>query len=295
MEDNIGLILEGGGMRGAYTSGVLDFFHDEGIDFPLVTSASSAAIIGSSYIAKQRGRNYEILMEMGKNHKSISFERMIREKELFSMDFIFDKIPNELVPFDYESFSKAASKFIIGTTDLNTGSTVYHDSYGSKEDLLSIIRASCSLPILAPSISYKGNNLMDGGIGEAIPIKPSIDRGYRRHVVILSRNRGYIKKATKLNWLYKRVFKKHPEFAKLLKDRHILYNRTIKTLLEMEKRGEVFLIQPEEPLKVSRIEKSSEKLDQLYIQGYTEAKEKSWALQQFFTKQAPYYEKNMTS
>lgn len=297
MLDDVGLVLEGGGMRSAYTAGVLDFFLDKEMEFPLVSTASAGALIGSSFIAKQRERNYEILTTLGKNPESISYRRVLRQKDLFGMDFIFDKIPNELIPFDFDSFSQANSKFVIGTTNIDTGKPIHYDTYQTKDELLKIIRASSSLPILAPSVSFKGNNLMDGGISDPIPIKPSMDNANKKHIVVLTRNRGYVKKATKLNWLFKRAFKDHPAFAKALKERHITYNKKMKMLLEMEERGEVFIIQPEEPLVASRIERNKSKLNNLYTQGYREVEKKRSALDNFLkgTKKTIYFEKNISS
>lgn len=281
LEGNTGLLLEGGGMRVAYTAGVLDLFLDKGIEFPVIATASAGALIGSSYIAKQRERNHRMLTEIVRNPKSISFKRMIQDRELYSMDYIFDQIPNEIAPLDFEVFSQSSSKFVIGTTDINTGHPVYHDTYNTKEELFKIIRASCSLPVLASSIVYQDLDLMDGGVSDPIPIKPLMDAGMKKHVVILTRNKGYIKKGTKLNWLFKRIFHQKPNLQKLLRDRHLLYNQTMKNLLDMEKRNEVFIIQPEVPLAASRIERNKDKLQNLYVQGYKEAEKKSEALKQF--------------
>ncbi|QHS21891.1 patatin family protein [Virgibacillus sp. MSP4-1] len=301
MEHHTGLMLEGGGMRCAYTVGVLDFFMDNNMEFPYVATASAGALIGSSFIAGQRDRNYRILKELGKNPESISFKRMFQKRELFNMEYIFDKVPNKIVPLDFDAFTKAKSQFIIGTTDINTGKPLYYDSFHEKEDLFTIIRASCSLPVLSPSVSYEGLDLMDGGVSNPIPIQPLIDRGIEKNVVILTRNKGYTKKATKLNWLYKRLFKDKPELRRLLQNRHILYNQTMHQLREMEKQNKVFIMQPEAPLSASRIEKSHQKLEQLYIQGYQEAEKNAEALQAFLSSSSdektsvPYIEENVPS
>ncbi|MUK89251.1 patatin family protein [Ornithinibacillus sp. L9] len=297
MKYNANLVLEGGGMRGAYTAGVLDFFHDQGIEFPLVTSTSSAALVGSSYIAKQRGRNYKILEQIWKNSQSISFLRMLQHKELFSMDFIFNTLSNDSFPIDFDTLSKTPTKFVIGTTDMNTGKPFYFDHYETKSDLLNLIRASCSLPVLAPSVSYKNKELMDGGISDAIPINPSIASGTPKHVVVLTRNQGYVKKPSNLHWLFKRVFKDYPNFINLLKTRHNLYNQTMQMLLKMEQQGEVFIIQPQKPLKASRIERNKDKLRLLYMQGYEEAENKLKDLQRFLknSDQSYYFQDNISS
>lgn len=281
MADNVGLILEGGGMRGIYTAGVLDFFCDAGIDFPLVATASSGALIGSYYKAKQRGKNYQVFEQIMRNPEAISFKRMLTHKEIFGMDFIFDTIPKELVPLDFHSFSTSNTQFIIGTTDILTGKACYQDTYTSKDELLKMIRASCSLPILASIVSYNGRDLVDGGVSDPIPITPSLNQGYRKNVVILTRNKGYVKKATTLNWFYKSVFKNYPELRRLLKERHIIYNQTMHRLREMEKQNKVFILQPNEPLIAKRIERNKKVLHDLYMQGYREAEQKRDELNQY--------------
>lgn len=298
LEYEAGLMLEGGGMRSAFTVGVLDYFLDQQIEFPYVATASAGALIGSSYIAKQRDRNTKLLEEIGKNQETISIKRLLQKRELFSMDFIFDKLANQLVPLEFDSFSQANSEFIIGTTEINTGKTVFYDTFETQKNLSTIIRASCSLPVLAPSVSYNDKQLIDGGVSDPIPISPLLEKGLKKHVVVLTRNKGYLKKPTKLNWFFKRFFKDKPELVKLLRNRHLIYNETMKRLLAMEQRNEVFIIQPEMPPKASRIEKSNQKLEALYHQGYQEAERKRQSLQSFLEtskKTTPYAEKNLPS
>ena len=278
-----GLILEGGGMRGAYTAGVLDFFQDKGIEFPFVSATSSSALIGSYYVAKQKGANIEILQNILSNREAISFKRLLRQKELFEMDYIFHTIPTRLVPLNFETFAQAQAKYVIGTTDIYTGEPVYFDHYPRKDDLLSLIRASSSLPILASVVNYDGKQLMDGGIADPIPIRPSIACGNQKHVVILTRNRGYVKRKTRLNWLFKKVFREYPAFQKVLKQRHILYNQTLSQIYELEKRKQVFILMPEAPIESTRTERNGKKLHALYVQGYREAEKQEAALRRFLS------------
>ncbi|WP_245544986.1 patatin-like phospholipase family protein [Lentibacillus jeotgali] len=291
-------MLEGGGMRCAFTVGVLDYFLDKQIEFPSVATASAGALIGSSYIAKQRHRNTNLLAAIGKNRDAISIIRLLKKKELFSMDLIFDKLANQTFPLEFQSFSQASTRFIVGTTDINTGRPVFYDQFDKQKDLSAIIRASCSLPVLAPSIAYKGKQLIDGGVSDPIPITPLIEQGLSKHVVVLTRNKNYVKKPTKLNWFYKRLFKEKPELIKLLRNRHLRYNEIMDKIRAMEARNEVFIIQPEEPLEASRIEKSHHKLEALYYQGYQVAQEKHQALLDFLEsseKPSSYVEENLSS
>lgn len=268
-----GLILEGGGMRGAYTAGVLDYFQDHGVEFPFVVGASAGACVATSYISHQRERNYKVLVEYGSHPEYISFKRLLKGQPLFGMDFIFDTLPNQLVPFDYESFKSSQNKLVIATTDIHTGKPIYYDQFNHKDELLKIVRASSSLPFIASSISYQGRELMDGGISDPIPINPSIYAGNQKHVVVLTRNKGYYKKAMKFKTFIRRKYKNYPQFIYAMEKRHEKYNQTLKQLRIMEQAGEVFIIQPKHPLEVSRVERDKHKLHQLYVQGYEETGE----------------------
>ncbi|WP_079480472.1 patatin-like phospholipase family protein [Halobacillus salinus] len=276
-----GLILEGGGMRGAYTAGVLDYFMDEKIHFPYVVGASAGACNGSSYVAGQRGRNYEVIVEYGSHPEYISYKRMFTHKQLFGMDFIFDTLPNQLVPFDYEAFQNRKTTFVVATTDMKSGESLFYEDFPNRESLLKVIRASSSLPLVAPSIEYDGRELMDGGIADPVPIQPSIDKGNKKHVIISTRNDGYVKKKMKLGWYFLRRYKNYPLFANALLGRHLKYNRQMEQLKQMEDEGSAFVIQPIHPLKVSRIERNRDRLHALYEQGYREAEEQRSQLEHF--------------
>ncbi|KGX86895.1 patatin-like phospholipase family protein [Pontibacillus litoralis] len=282
--DKSALILEGGGMRGAYTAGVLDFLMDHNIHFPYVVGASAGACNGSSYISKQKGRNYEILVEFSKHPDYISFRNMLHKKGLFGMDFLFDTLPNRLAPFDYDGFFQsvhAGQKFVVGTTDVRTGEPIYFDTFHNGESLLKIIRASSSLPIIAPIIQYKERELLDGGIGDPIPIQPSLNAGNKKHVLVLTRNEGYVKQKIKFSWFFRKKFKDYPMLTKALEVRHEKYNESTKLIEQMERNNEAFIIRPKHPLTVSRVERNSQKLHSLYEQGYLEVAERKDELMKF--------------
>ncbi|WP_028782573.1 patatin-like phospholipase family protein [Thalassobacillus devorans] len=279
--EQTGLVLEGGGMRGTYTAGVLDYLLDMDLHFPYVTGASAGASNGSSYVARQRGRNYQVLVGYGDHPEYISYTRAFRQKELFGMDFIFDKLPNELVPFDYDTFEARDTHFSVATTDMKTGEAHHYDDFPDRSSLLTIMRASCSIPLISPMISYDGKNLMDGGIADPVPIEQSIRHGNEKHVVILTRNQGYIKKRMRLGWYLQRKFKQYPKFVESLLTRHDKYNHLTKRLHELEKEGKVFIIRPEEQLAVGRIERNKQKLHDVYMQGYEEMKKNEKALEDF--------------
>lgn len=279
--DDVGLVLEGGGMRGTYTAGVLELLMDENINIPFVTGVSAGICNGSSYVSKQKRRNYEVLIEYGDHPEYISYKHIFTKRQLFGMDFIFDTLPNHLVPFDYEAFKKQASTFVVGTTDMETGESLYFDQFPDRESLLRIVRASSSIPLIAPSINYGGKQLMDGGIADPIPIGPSIDHGNRKHVIVLTQGEGYMKKKMKFGWYLTRKYRKYPLFVKTLLNRHNRYNQQLKKIKEMEDKGEAFIIRPMRPLEVSRIERNRNRLHNLYMQGYEEAQSQLENLSEF--------------
>lgn len=281
IENDVGLVLEGGGMRGMYTAGVLDCLSDWGLKFPLVASTSSSALIGSYFVSEQRGQIYEAYNYLADNYRIISFKRMMTHKELFRMDLLFQLVPEKAAPFDFRAFTEAGVKLLISTTDILTGSVVYHDAFPSSDILFTLVRASSSLPALAPSVAYEGKLLVDGGVADPIPIKASIERGYRRNVVIMTRNRGYLKQPSRLGWAYRRLFRPYPELIQLLKNRHEIYNSTTREIQKMDRDREVFLICPEKPLVAGRTERNKRVLQELYRQGYTEMQQKKEALRSF--------------
>lgn len=286
--EQTGLVLEGGGMRGAYTAGVLDFFLDADLHFPYVVGASAGACNGTSYVARQKGRNYKVLVEYGGHPEYISYKRAITKRELFGMDFIFNKLPNELVPFDYDGFFQHSkkTKFVVGTTDVHTGLPMYYDFFEDGPTLLSLIRASSSLPFIAPMIHHEGKQLLDGGIADPIPISASLQEGNTKHVVISTRNPGYRKDKMKFSWLMKRKFKDYPNLTQALENRHERYNKTVEQVDDLVEQGNAFIIQPKKPLAVSRIERNRDKLHALYQQGYEEAESQYEALHDFLTSSA---------
>ncbi len=269
---NAGLVLEGGGMRGVYTAGVLEYFLDQGISFPYVIGVSAGAAMAASYLSMQKGRNKQVNIGYVNDPRYISWRNFIKTGQAFGMDFIFDEIPNQLVPYHYDQFYQNATEFVVGTTDCVSGTPIYFskDDYG--KDMLKVLRASSSLPFLAPEIHYKGKVLLDGGISDPIPLKKSIQDGNKRNVVVLTRNEGYQKKPSKIQFLVKRKYSHYSGLQKAIANRYQVYNDTLTYLKEEEQKGNVLIIRPTEPLEVGRMERNPTKLERLYHQGYEDAK-----------------------
>ncbi len=274
MLQNSGLVLEGGGMRGVYTAGVLEYFLEQGLEFPYVIGVSAGACIAASYLSKQNGRNKKVNIGFVRHPEYISWKNFIRKGELFGMDFVFDEIPNKHVPYDYEAFYQSNSEFVIGTTECETGKPLYFSKKDYNENMLTVIRASSSLPLFAPTVEFKGKHLLDGGISDPIPLQKAEQDGFKKNVVVLTRNEGYYKKPARFTYFLKKKYKEYPNLCETMINRHLQYNKQTEMLEEKEKNGEIIIIRPLEPLKVSRVEKDPLKLEDLYLQGYNNAKEK---------------------
>ncbi|WP_342429513.1 patatin family protein [Neobacillus sp. FSL H8-0543] len=278
---NSGLILEGGGMRGLYTAGVLEYFMEQDLYFPYVIGVSAGACMAGSYLSRQAGRNKEVNLGFAGDRRYLSYQNFIKKRELFGMDFIFDEIPNKLVPFDLETFRKVPEQLIVGTTDCETGKPVYFDKDKHGEHLLKLLRASSSLPFVAPSVAYDNRLLLDGGISDPIPIRKAQDDGFQKNVIILTKPAGYYKRPSKLSSYFK--YKQHPKINDLLVSRHEHYNETLAYIKEEEEKGNVFVLRPSVSLPVGRVEKNKTKLQDLYELGLQDAKRQIKNIEKFLT------------
>nr|WP_096188702.1 patatin family protein [Evansella halocellulosilytica] len=278
----IGLVLEGGGMRGVYTGGILEYFLEQNLHFPYIVGVSAGACNASSYISKQKGRNKAVTVDYAGHPEYISFKRLIRNGELFNMDLIFDRIPNKENLFDYDNFFKSKQRFYIGTTDCKTGETLYYEKNELADQLNKILRASCSLPMVAPVIEHNNRPLLDGGISEPIPINKSLADGNEKHVIILTQCEGYVKKPVKRGkWWFKQKYKNYPGLINIVENRYKTYNDTIEQVKQLEKEGKAFVFRPEDLREVTRIERRKDRLQALYDHGYEQAREHFEELRSF--------------
>jgi predicted patatin/cPLA2 family phospholipase len=267
----VGLVLEGGGMRGTYTAGVLEFFMKKELYLPYVIGVSAGACNGSSYISRQIDRNKTVNLEYITKKNSLSFRNIIKKKQLFDMDFIFNDLPNIHVPFDFDTFQRAKEEFVVGTTNVCTGKAEYFTKKDSGIHIANVLRASSSIPFIAPIVEHGGKKLLDGGIADPIPIKKSEADGNKFNIVILTRNKEYQKKEMKWKWLTKKLFHQHPQLVELLTKRHHHYNETLTYIEQQQKNGNAFIIRPSETLKVGSIERKTDKLTELYELGLRDA------------------------
>ncbi len=267
--DKIGLVLEGGGMRGIYTAGVLDLFLDKGIHFDYIIGVSAGANMAASYLSMQRGRNRQVSLDFLNDQRYLSMKNFVKNREMFGMDFIFEEIPNKLVPFNMENFLLYEGEYVVACTNCETGETEYFDKTYLTKDLLKILRASSSLPFMAPIVDYEGKKLLDGGVTDPIPLRKAQADGIAKNVVVLTRPKGYVKKSGRLAKWFK--VKGYPKVDEAMCRRPARYNETLYYVNQQEEEGNVVVIRPSADLKVDRLEKDKVKLDAMYHMGYKDA------------------------
>lgn len=281
MMEKIGLVLEGGGMRAVYTAGALEYFLEQDIHFPYVIGVSAGASYAASYVSKQVGRNKKVSLDYVTDPRYMSWRNFRHNRQFFGMDFIYDEIPSQIVPFDYDAFYANPAQLKIGTTDVMTGESLFYGKEEYKGELLKVLRASSSLPFLAPPVMFKDKVLLDGGISASVPIDIANQDGYEKNVVILTRNKGYRKSKSRFHYFVEKKYPHYKGLQKMMKERFIHYNKTMDYLDKEEEKGNVLIIRPLEKLKVGRMERNPQKLFALYMQGYEDAKKVLSAVQQF--------------
>lgn len=265
-----GLVLEGGGIRGIYTAGVLDVFLDEGIEFDGVIGVSAGAIHGCSYLSKQRGRSVRYMTKYCTDPRFMSFKSWLKTGDIVGAEFCYKDIPDRLDPFDHEAFGRRTAKFYATVTNLETGKAE-HIELPELRQGIDWVRASASLPYFSRPVEINGVKYLDGGCADSVPVKAFRDMGYERNVVILTKEAGYRKKP-EAALMTKLKYRKYPAFAKALLTRAEDYNRCMEEILEMEKRGEVFLIQPSVKLDIGRTDTDPDKIQRAYDQGVADGK-----------------------
>ena len=275
------LILEGGTLRPIFSAGVMDALLDNNITFPYCIGVSAGITNGISYISQQRGRNLEVVTKYRNDKRYLGYRNFLKCKSLFGLDFIFDEIPNKLIPFDMDTYKKYPGKVLVGVTNAKTGKTEYLDGK-NLDDKATMLRATCALPIFFPVIKLNGNEYYDGGICDPIPIKKAIEDGNDKHLIILTQPKGYKKELSKKNVLVAKLLNnKYPNLKDALLNRHDSYNETVRFCEELEKQGKALILRPE--FSLESFEKDVDKLKANYNHGYDLATKRINDIKKLFT------------
>lgn len=265
--DNTALVLEGGGLRGVFTCGVLDCFMDKGIRFPFTVGVSAGACNGLSYMSGQRGRAKSSNIDLMDKHHYVGFKYLLTQGCIMDYKLLFEDFPEKIIPYDYEAYFANTDRFVMVTTNCLTGKAEYLEEKSDSKRVMDIVRASSSLPYVTKITYVDGVPMLDGGIADSIPVEYAKSQGYERMVVILTRNKGYRKNEKQLP-VPKVIYRKYPELRKTLASRNAQYNRTMEMIERLEEEGSLTVIRPVHPIEVDRMEKDTDKLRALYQEGH---------------------------
>ena len=263
-----GLVLEGGAMRGMFTSGILDVFMQENITFDTCVGVSAGAVFGCNFKSRQIGRAIRYNKKYCNDKRYCSVYSLFTTGDLYGATFCYDTLPNVLDPFDYEAFENNPMDFWCVTTDVKSGKPYYvKTTKGSGDDML-YLRASASMPLVSSSVKVGGKLLLDGGISDPIPYRFMLDKKVDRCVVILTQPEGYIKKKNPMNPLFKLIYRGDKSgIARAMSIRHEVYNSQTEEIKKLEKEGKLFVIRPKYSLDIGKTEKDPEKLERVYQEG----------------------------
>ena len=271
IDNKTGLVLEGGGMRGVFTCGVLDYLMDNKIRFPYTVGVSAGACNGLSYMSHQRGRGKYSNIDLLAKYKYIGIRPLIKHRMLIDQTLLFHRFPDRILPYNYKAYAENPYRFEMVTTDCLTGRACYWEEKYDEGRIIDIVKASSSLPYACPIIPVDGRPMLDGGIVDSIPLLRAFEQGCEKCVVVLTRNRGYRKSVGKV-YVPKFIYKEYPRLRVALRNRNKLYNAQLELVERLEDEGKIVVIRPEQPIVVGRMETNVKKLTDLYNQGYACAK-----------------------
>ena len=269
LERNTGLVLEGGGMRGVFTSGVLDAFMKHQLEFPYVVAVSAGACNGMSYISRQPRRARYSNIDLLQKYGYISLKNLIVKGSIFDPSLLYERFPNDILPFDYDAYGQNPAVFEMVCTNCQTGYAEYLTEKTDRRRMMAIVKASSSLPYAAQITYVDGKPMLDGGIVDSIPVQRAINTGHGFNVVVMTRNKGY--RSTESDHKIPRfIYPDYPRLRVALSHRVEVYNRQLEMVERMEAWGEVVVIRPQRPMEVGRVCRDTAKLERLYEEGFHE-------------------------
>lgn len=276
-----GLVLEGGGNRAIYTSGVLDAFIEKGIEFPYVIGVSAGSCNATSFIAKNYRRQHDIVINYSNDKKYMGLGNILKGHSFLNTDWIFGELAYDILPLNQDEFDKSDTVLCAVATNGLTGKAEYFYPKSMRNGC-DELKASCSLPGVTNGVEIGGTTFFDGGLVDSIPLERAFDDGCQKAVVILTQHKGYVKEP--MNPKVKRIFKKYPKVGEAAINRHIMYNKQLEFVKQCEQNGTAIVIQPTAPLNVSTLEKDVSKLEAIYQLGYKQGLDRADEIKAFLNK-----------
>lgn len=278
----IGMVLEGGAMRGMYTAGILDVFLDKDVKVDGIIGVSAGVLFGVNYCSKQRGRAIRYNKKYCKDKNYMSFYSLIKTGNLINKQFAFYDVPLKYDVFDIEEYKKSKTKFYATVTNVNTGLAEYIELDDIIEQM-EVLRATGAMPYVSQIVEYEGKKYLDGALADSIPIDKCMEMGYDKIIVVLTKPMSYRKKK-RPSWIAKLVYGKYPKLVEAINTRYLQYNKTMEKIEQLEKEGKIFVFRPSRKVDMSRVEKDPEKLQEMYDLGISDATESIKKLNKFLSK-----------
>ena len=282
IQKKVGIVLEGGSMRGMFTAGVLDIFMDENIRLDGMIGVSAGALFAPNYFSKQRGRVIRYNKRFCKDRRYMSFWSFLLTGNIVNKNFAFYDVTNKLDVFDNETFLKNCTGYYVTVTNVETGKPEYLEVKDVVKELEKL-RATSALPFVSKIVEVDGRKYLDGGISDSVPVLKARKMGFDKLIVVLTRPIEYRKKpmSDKLFKLMAAKYKKYPAFLETLKNRYKAYNETVEKIIELEEKGDIFVIRPSEPINLKTIERDADKLQAVYDLGMRDCKERLEELKRY--------------
>ena len=261
----IGLVLEGGAMRGMYTAGVLDTFLDKDFWVDGIISVSAGALFGVNYPSRQKGRAIRYNKKFISDKRYISFKSLVSTGNIVNKDFAFYEVPFKYDVFDNKTFKESDIDFYVAVTNLQTVQAEYVKLIDPLAQM-EVLRATSAMPYVSRPVEIDSIPYLDGAIADSIPVEQMQKLGYDKIIVILTRTLDY-RKSKPMTWIAKWFYRRYPHFADAVNQRYAMYNRQVENVIKLAEKGDIFVIRPSVDLKIKRIEKDPNKLQAMYELG----------------------------
>lgn len=276
----VGLVLEGGGTRAIYTSGVLDSFLEHQIKFPYVIGVSAGSCNGTSFLGGNHRRQHDITVGYVNDKRYMGIHSMIKNGMFLNLPWIFGELSYEMMPLDHDTFEQSGSELVVVVTNVETAQAEYYTADNFREGC-PILAASCALPLATKPVEIDGSKYYDGGIVDSIPAARALADGCDKVVVVLTQHKGYVKRPPKGVEVINRALKQYPQLAQALTNRHVMYNQQLELVQKLEREGKALILQPDRPLNAGTLERDVNKLEEIYQMGLDDANSLSNRIQEF--------------
>ena len=276
-----GLVLEGGGMRGLFTAGILDVLMENNVTFDGVVGVSAGATFGCNFISHQIGRTLRYNMSQRKNPKYMGIRSLIKTGDYVGGEYAYHVLPTKLNVFDFEAFEKNPTEFHVVTTNVRTGEAIYRRIDKVDYTGMEWIRASASMPIISRPVAIGDYEMLDGGIADSIPLRYFESEGFKRNIVILTQPKGFKKKLTKLMPVFKATMRKYPAIIEGMSKQHLMYNRELDYISQQQMAGKCLVICPSATLPIGRTSLNAKKMQHVYDMGRKAGEDNLEAIRKF--------------